>query len=114
MTGSLLNTGAEISRHRFKQSPGHRDKLYTSGLFALSRHINFFGDILWVVAYAVVSDFWWSAWIPAFTFSFFAFYNVPVLDRHLKNRYGEAFDRYAARTKKLIPFILESAVELGG
>jgi protein-S-isoprenylcysteine O-methyltransferase Ste14 len=33
------------------------------------------------------------------------FLNVPALDRYLAERYGEEFQAYAARTKKLIPFV---------
>jgi len=35
----------------------------------------------------------------------FVFANIPVLDSHLHDKYGEAFDRYAACTSKLIPFV---------
>ncbi|HEY4247848.1 MAG TPA: DUF1295 domain-containing protein [Lacunisphaera sp.] len=105
LMGCYLNTASEISRHRFKRDPDNRNRLYTGGLFSLARHINFFGDILWVCAYAAITHSWWSSFIPLFTFSFFAFYNVPALDRHLAKRYGAVFEQYAARTKKLIPFV---------
>ena len=35
----------------------------------------------------------------------FLFVNVPVLDSHLHEKYGAAFDEYASRTWKLIPFV---------
>lgn len=68
-------------------------------------HINFFGDIVWVTAYALVAGHWLGAAIPVMLFCLFAFYNVPMLDDYLRVRYGNAFKDYEARTKKLIPFI---------
>lgn len=103
--GSGLNTGSELQRHRFKADPANAGKLYTGGLFRLSMHINFFGDVVWIVAYAILAANPWAFLIPAFTASFFAFYNVPLLDRHLAAHYGAAFTDYAARTKRLIPFV---------
>ena len=35
----------------------------------------------------------------------FVFVNIPVLDSHLHDHYGGAFDDYARRTRKLIPFV---------
>ena len=68
-------------------------------------HINFFGDVVWVAAYAMVAHTAWAWLIPLFTLSFFAFDNVPALDRHLAEHYGAQFTDYAARTKRLIPFV---------
>ncbi|MBU2045605.1 MAG: DUF1295 domain-containing protein, partial [Bacteroidetes bacterium] len=70
-----------------------------------SRHINYFEDILWVIAYALITKNVWSVTIPLFLFSFFAFYNAPKLDKYLKEKYGNDYDDYAKRTKMLIPFI---------
>ncbi|WP_424983240.1 DUF1295 domain-containing protein [Maritalea sp. S77] len=103
--GCVLNTASELQRHIFKQDPAHKGVLYTGGLFAHSMHINFFGDIVWVAGYALVAGHWLGAVIPAMLFCLFAFYNVPMLDDYLRERYGKAFKDYEARTKKLIPFV---------
>ncbi len=103
--GCYLNTGSELARDQFKKQPFNRGKLYTGGLFSLSRHINFFGDILWVSAYAVVAHTIWAGIVPVFTLCFFGFFNAPALDRHLASHYGEQYRAYAARTKMLIPLI---------
>lgn len=103
--GSWLNTGGELGRDRFKRNPANQGKLYTAGFFAWSMHINFFGDILWVVAFALVARNPWGALIPLLLTLFFAFYNVPALDRYLAGRYGQEFEAYRKRTKRLIPFI---------
>lgn len=103
--GGMLNTAGEILRNRWKKNPANKGKLYTRGFFKYARHINYFGDILWVTAYAVATRNWYSAAIPVFIFCFFAFYNAPKLDKYLSRKYGADFARYAQRTKMLIPFI---------
>lgn len=103
--GCYLNTASEWQRHLFKADPDNKGRLYTGGLFNLSMHVNFFGDIVWVTAYALIARNPWGALIPVFLTGFFAFYNVPMLDRHLAARYGNAFETYAKSTKRLIPFV---------
>lgn len=103
--GAFLNTVSEVQRDAFKKRPENKGRLFTGGLFGLSMHINFFGDILWVTGYALVAGNPWSGLIPLGLALFFAFFNVPQLDRHLAERYGEAFEAYARRTKRLVPFV---------
>jgi len=104
-SGCVLNTGGEVLRNKWKQHPEHQGQLYTKGFFKYSRHINYFGDLLWVTAYALMTRNWYAVSIPLFLFCFFAFYNAPELDRYLKSRYGAAFENYARTTKMLIPFL---------
>lgn len=103
--GCFLNTASEVQRQRFKSRPENTGKLYTGGLFRWSMHINFFGDVIWVVGYAVVAHSVWGWFIPAWTFSFFVIYNVPLLDKHLREHYGAQFEDYRAKTKRLVPFV---------
>ena len=103
--GSVLNTGSELQRHLWKRRPEHKGKLYTEGLFGWSMHINYFGDVLWVTGYALVTGNPWSALVPVVLFCFFAFYNAPKLDAYLEEHYGADFDHYAARTARLIPWL---------
>ena len=105
ITGCILNSGGEILRDRWKKNPENKGKIYTAGFFKYARHINYFGDVLWVIAYAIVSRNEYAAIIPVFLFSFFAFYNAPKLDKYLKEKYGKGYEAYAAHTKMLIPFI---------
>lgn len=103
--GSALNTGGEILRDKWKKNPENKGKIYTGGFFKYSRHINYFGDLLWVIAYAIITRNWYAVSIPVFLFCLFAFFNAPKLDHYLKNKYGKSYDDYAGRTKMLIPFI---------
>ena len=106
VAGSAINTIAEYQRHRFKAREDGRGKLYTGGLFAISMHVNYFGDLLWAGGIACVAHEAWAALVPALLFVFFYFFNIPKLDAYLRERYGEDFVAYEGRTKKLIPFLL--------
>lgn len=103
--GCILNSGGEILRNEWKKKPENKGEIYTKGFFKYSRHINYFGDILWVTAYALITKNWYSITIPILLFCFFAFFNAPKLDKYLKEKYGKGYDGYAKKTKMLIPFI---------
>lgn len=105
LAGSLINTFSELQRHFWKQCPEHKGKLYTKGLFQYAMHINYFGDLLWVSAYAIITRNPYSVCIPILLFSLFVFYNIPKLDSYLAGKYGDQFDAYRLKTKKFIPFI---------
>lgn len=104
--GSFTNTYSEILRDAWRKKPENQGKLYTGGLFRYARHINYFGDILWVSGFALLTRNVWSALIPLFLFAFFFFYNAPELDRHLQEKYPEEFAVYKQQVKMLVPFLL--------
>ncbi len=103
--GSWMNSYAEYARHAWKQRPENRGRLYTEGLFRYSRHPNYFGDLLSFSGLCLISGAWVTAVVPLLMLAGFVFVNIPVLDSHLRDHYGTAFDEYARRTRKLIPFI---------
>lgn len=105
LLGSFLNTGSELMRDKWKKDQAHAGKLYTSGLFKYAMHINYFGDFLWVSAYAIITRNVYAILIPIFIFCFFAFYNIPKLDSYLASKYGPQFDVYRKKTKRFIPFV---------
>jgi steroid 5-alpha reductase family enzyme len=105
LTGSALTTGSELQRHLWKRRPEHQGQLYTGGLFRWARHINYFGELVSWSGYALLAHYPGSAAVPVAMLSGFVFYNIPMLDDYLARRYGPAFQAYAARTKKLIPFL---------
>ncbi len=105
ITGSFINTYSELLRNRWKKDTSNKNHLYTKGLFKYSMHINYFGDLLWVSGYAFVTGNIYSLLIVAFLFCFFAFYNIPMLDKHLALKYEREFQEYKTGTKKLVPFI---------
>jgi len=101
--GSWMNSYAEYARHAWKRE--NRGRLYTQGLFRYSRHPNYLGDLISFSGICLISGVWVTSVIPALMLAGFVFVNVPVLDSHLHDHYGQAFDEYAKRTRKLIPFL---------
>lgn len=103
--GSAVNSGSELQRRHFKSQPENRGRLYTGGLFHYARHINYFGDSLWITGWAIVTRSLWSIPIPIFITGLFLFAFIPSLTRHLRDRYGSQFESWAAETKAFFPFV---------
>lgn len=103
--GSWMNSYSEYQRHAWKQDPGNKGKLYTQGLFRLSRHPNYLGDVISFSGMSLIAGAWFTVAIPVIMLAGFVFANIPMLDAHLHDHYGATFDDYAKRTSKLIPYI---------
>jgi protein-S-isoprenylcysteine O-methyltransferase Ste14 len=103
--GSLINTVSELQRKHFKDQPENKGKLYTRGLFRLSRHINYFGDTLWTIGWAILTLNWWAAIMPILCTLNFVVFMIPLLTNYLEERYQEQFQAWREKTKKFIPFI---------
>ena len=89
--GSYLNTYSEFQRRRFKKDPNNKGKLYTLGLFQFSRHINYFGDMCWVIGWAIVTHNIWSIFIPILLILGFIFLFIPELSRYLETNYADEY-----------------------
>jgi protein-S-isoprenylcysteine O-methyltransferase Ste14 len=105
VVGSYLNTASEWQRKSWRDRPENKGQLYTRGLFRYAMHINYFGDELLFTGYALLTGVAWMLIIPALMLAGFVFFNIPDLDKHLRQHYGAAFEDYARRTRKLVPYI---------
>lgn len=103
--GSFLNTDSEYLRYLWKERPENKGRLYTGGLFRYSRHVNYFGDELLFIGYALIAGSGWGLIIPALMACGFIFVNIPMLDGYLQKKYGGEFEAYARHTKKFVPFV---------
>jgi protein-S-isoprenylcysteine O-methyltransferase Ste14 len=103
--GSWINSYAEYARNVWKRQSENHGRLYTLGLFRYSRHPNYLGDMISFSGLCLVTGRWITIVIPSIMLAGFVFANIPMLDSHLHDHYGAAFDEYAARTRKLIPFV---------
>jgi protein-S-isoprenylcysteine O-methyltransferase Ste14 len=103
--GSWMNSWAEYTRHLWKQRTENRGRLYTERLFRLCRHPNYLGDLLSFSGLAFITGRWVAGVIPAIMLLGFVFVNIPMLDAHLAERYGQDYAAYARHTRKLIPFV---------
>lgn len=105
LLGSWLNTWSEVQRKRFKDNPANQGKLYTGGLFRLARHINYFGDTLWVTGWAMLTHNAWSAIVPVLLTLGFVFVFIPMLSKYLRQRYGRQYDEWTKNSKTFVPFV---------
>jgi protein-S-isoprenylcysteine O-methyltransferase Ste14 len=103
--GSWINSYAEYQRNVWKRCLENRGQLYTRGLFRYSRHPNYLGDFILFSGLCLIAGAWITVVIPVLMLAGFVFVNIPVLDSHLHDHYGAAFDDYARHTRKLIPFV---------
>ena len=105
LSGSYINTHSEYSRHVWKLKEKNRGRLYTEGLFSLSMHINYFGDIVLFTGLAMATHRLSVFVIPLIMTVNFVFFIIPSLDKYLEKKYKDEFREYAGKTKKLIPLI---------
>lgn len=92
---------------RFKARPENRGKVLDRGLWALTRHPNYFGDALlwWGLALpAIAGGAWWTILGPiAMTYLLMKFSGVPLLEKSLvETRPG--YRDYIQRTNAFFPW----------
>jgi len=105
LSGSFINSQSEYHRHVWKLKEENRGRLYTEGLFSLSMHINYFGDIVLFTGFAIVTHHLSMLVIPLIMAVNFVFIIIPSLDRYLEKKYKDEFRDYSKKTKKFIPLI---------
>jgi protein-S-isoprenylcysteine O-methyltransferase Ste14 len=103
--GSVLNSGSELQRLAWKARRENTGHLYTGGLFRLSRHVNYFGDVVLFTGFALLTRSPWAFLVPAVMALMFVFVHIPTLERYLRGRYGEEYVEWARHSKRLIPLV---------
>lgn len=102
---------ADRQKSAFRSEPANRDRFITTGLWAWSRHPNYFGEItLWVgilvIALPILSGWRWVALVsPLFVFVLLTrISGVPLLERRAHKKWGDDvdFQRYVANTPVLM------------
>jgi len=110
--GFAIEVAADRQKSAFKQDPANDGRFITSGLWAWSRHPNYFGEItLWlgvaVMALPVLSGWRWVTLIsPVFVVLLLTrISGIPMLERRAAKRWGDEaeFQEYVARTPVLVP-----------
>ncbi len=103
--GSWINTLADYQRYAWKRKIENKGRLYTKGLFKHAMHINYFGDSILYVGLALITLELVCLFVSIVIIVNFVVLQIPMLDRHLSNKYGDEFDEYVKQTKKFIPFV---------
>ncbi|MDH3193837.1 MAG: DUF1295 domain-containing protein, partial [Acidimicrobiia bacterium] len=103
---------ADRQKSAFKKSPENEGRFITSGLWAWSRHPNYFGEIvLWtgiaIMSVPVLSGWRWVALIsPVFVVLLLTRVSgIPLLEARADKRWGgdRAYEDYKRRTPVLVP-----------
>ena len=110
--GFALEVVADAQKSRFRADPGNRGRFISTGLWAWSRHPNYFGEILlWIgvalLAAPVLQGWQWVTLVsPLFVFFLITRVSgVPLLEKRADGRWGgqEDYEAYKARTPVLVP-----------
>ncbi len=99
---------ADIQIHRFTKNAQNQGKTIKTGLWRVSRHPNYLGEILfWWGLYcfglSANPSFWWVIIGPIMMIALFLGISIPMMEkRNLKRR--SDYHLYQQSTSKLIPF----------
>ena len=112
LLGFVVEVVADEQKRRFRASPQNEDGFITTGLWALSQHPNYFGEILLWAGIAVMAlpvlEGWQHLTLISPVFVWLLLMRISgarMLDASAKRRWGDdpAFQAYIARTPKLLP-----------
>jgi len=110
--GFAIEVVADVQKSRFRAKPENRGRFIHTGLWSLSRHPNYFGEIvLWigvaVISLPVLRGWQWVTLIsPLFvTLLLTRVSGVPMLEQRADEKWGgqQDYEAYKKRTPVLIP-----------
>ncbi len=111
-TGFAIEVIADRQKSRFREDPGNEDQFISAGLWARSRHPNYFGEILlWagiaVMAIPYLSGTQWVVLLsPLFVYALLTrLSGIPTLARRGQQLWGDdpSYQAYLANTPRLLP-----------
>jgi len=110
--GILIEIVSDRQKSNFRSNPDNKGKFINTGLWAWSRHPNYFGEIvLWtgmaIIAVPVLQGWQWATLIsPVFvTFLLTKVSGIPLLEAKADQRWGgqDDYEEYKRRTPVLVP-----------
>jgi len=112
LAGFVIEVIADRQKSEFKADPANKGRFINVGLWAWSRHPNYFGEIvIWtgmaVIALPVLQGWQWAALIsPVFViFLLTKVSGVPMLEQKADERWGgeDDYEEYKRNTPVLVP-----------
>ena len=112
LLGFGLEAVADLQKSRFNADPANKGRFISTGLWSISRHPNYLGEILlWIgvaiIALPVLQGWQWVAIIsPLFvTLLLTRVSGVPLLEKKAERKWGGQpdYEAYKARTPVLVP-----------
>jgi steroid 5-alpha reductase family enzyme len=116
LTGFAFEAIADHQKSQFRKEPKNKGTFIHTGLWARSRHPNYFGEIvIWigiaVIAFPALQDWQWATLIsPVFvTLLLTRISGVPMLEEKADSKWGGQpdYEAYKANTPVLIPSLLK-------
>lgn len=114
LIGFLIEIIADTQKTNFRKNPANKNRFINTGLWAKSRHPNYFGEILLWIGVAIISipvlqGWQWIAMIsPIFvTLLLTRVSGVPMLEAKAEKKWGGQtdYETYKATTPVLVPRI---------
>jgi steroid 5-alpha reductase family enzyme len=117
--GGLFGTLADIQKLYFKHNRRNEGKIVDVGLWALCRHPNYFGEMLfWGGAFLCnfSSGILWTIISPMVLEAMIFFRSIPTVEKHMLDDYGDRYADYQKRVSMIIPFpqLTETKGAFGG
>lgn len=112
VVGFGIEVTADMQKSRFKADPSNAGRFIQTGLWSMSRHPNYFGEILlWigvlVIAAPVLQGWQWVALLsPVFVILLLTRVSgIPLLEEKAQRKWGDdpEYQAYRARTSVLLP-----------
>lgn len=112
LLGFGIEATADVQKSRFRKDPGNKHSFIQSGLWAWSRHPNYFGEIvIWfgiaLIAYPQLQGWQYATLIsPLFVILLLTrISGIPMLEEKADQKWGgePEYEAYKARTPVLIP-----------
>lgn len=114
LMGISIEITADVQKYRFRQIPANKGRFIRHGLWAISRHPNYFGEILLWTGMAVLAFPLLQGWqfltllSPVLIFVLLTrISGIPLLERHADEKWGGQadYETYKQATPVLVPFI---------
>jgi steroid 5-alpha reductase family enzyme len=112
VVGFTFEAVADLQKSRFRADPANRGRFISTGVWAWSRHPNYFGEIvIWVgvfvIAAPVLNGWQWIGILsPVFvTLLLTRVSGIPLLEKRAERQWGGSseYEAYKARTPVLVP-----------
>ncbi len=103
-----IEATADLQMRRFRSDALEDQQAIPPGLWSLSRHPNYFGEVcfwwgLYLFALAARPDFWWTIVGPLAITLLFVGISIPLMESHLQARHPH-YQEYRRRVSPFIPW----------
>jgi steroid 5-alpha reductase family enzyme len=104
----LLETLADLQLRAFASDAANRGKTIDVGLWRVSRHPNYLGEImlwwgLWLFGLAAAPNWWWTIIGPLGMVALFLWISIPLMERRSLERRGD-YAKYQQEVSVLLPW----------